>query len=89
MSGPRRHGGFLEAHDEAEEILAFEPAEFIQDGDRVVVLGRFEGRARDTGRTWSTAFVHLLTFADGLLTRWQAFFDTAAAIDAHARSAGR
>jgi ketosteroid isomerase-like protein len=77
-------GRFLDAHDGAEEIVEFAPAEMLRDGGRVVVLGRFAGRAKPTGTPWSTRFVHLLTFDDGLLQRWEAYFDTAAAVEAHA-----
>ena len=77
-------GEFLEAHDAAEEILAFEPAEMDATDGTVLVIGFFEGRARPTGRTWSTTFVHVLTMGDGRLARLRAFFDTAAAVEAHA-----
>lgn len=75
---------FLDAHDAAEEILDFDPAEMVANGDTVFVIGSFEGRAGPTSRTWSTTFVHVLTVSDGHLSRWRAFFDTAAAVEAHA-----
>jgi len=75
---------FLDAHDAAEEILAFEVRRFVADGDLVVAIGEFTGRAKPSGREWSTPFVHLLTIADGRLHHWQAFFDIAAATAAHA-----
>ena len=75
-------GQFLEAHDAAEEILEFQPGRMVADGQLVVVLGRFTGRARSSGSEWSTAFVHALTVTDGRVQRWEAFFDTAAALAA-------
>lgn len=78
--------GFLRAHDDAEEILTFETRQVLADGERVVVVGHFEGRAKPGTATWSTAFVHTLTVRDGRLHRWQAYFDTFAAVDAHDRS---
>lgn len=76
---------FLTAHDGAEEILVFEPIDMIEGGQTVAVLGRFEGLAKPGAATWSTRFVHALTFDDaGLLARWEAFFDTSAAVEAHA-----
>ena len=75
---------FLDAHDAAEEILTFEVHRFLADGDQVVAIGDFGGRAKATGREWSTPFVHLMTIRDGRLYRWQAFFDTAVAVAAHA-----
>jgi uncharacterized protein len=74
---------FLVAHDAAEEILAFEPSSMAASDDRVFVIGRFEGRAKPTGRIWGTEFVHVMTVGDNQLLRWQAFFDTAAAASAH------
>lgn len=76
--------GFLDAHDAAEEILVFEVRRFVADGELVVAIGTFSGRAKPTGREWSTPFVHVLTIVDGRLHRWEAFFDTAAAVAAHA-----
>ena len=73
---------FLETHDAAEEILTFEVHQMLADGDTVFVLGDFTGRAKPNGGEWSTRFVHHLTITDGFLRRWEAFFDTAAAIDA-------
>ena len=74
---------FLERHEAAEEILVFEPRELLAVGtDTVVAIGHFEGRARASGMTWQTEFVHVLGFADGRLSRWRSFFDTAAALAA-------
>ena len=80
---------FLTAHDGAEEILVFEFLDMLESGQSVTVLGRFEGRAKPGSATWSTRFVHLLAFREGLLERWEAFFDTAAAFEAHALSSAR
>jgi uncharacterized protein len=74
---------FLEAHDEAEEILEFEPSHMTADGERVFVLGTFEGRAKPTGVVWTTEFVHVLSVVSGRLMRWDGYFDTAAALQAH------
>lgn len=74
---------FLEAHDQAEEILAFEVGQLIAEGDAVMAVGTFRGRAKPDGREWVTSFVHHLTISDGRLDRWEAFFDTAAALEAH------
>jgi ketosteroid isomerase-like protein len=75
---------FLGTHDEAEEILKFEPSHMVADGDRVFVLGTFEGRVKPSGNVWSTEFVHVLHVVSGRLLRWDGYFDTAAAMRAHA-----
>ena len=74
---------FFERHDEVEEILDFEPADMAADGNTVFVRGFFRSRSRLTGRTWQTGWVHVFQVDDGALRRWQAYFDTAAAIEAH------
>lgn len=81
----RGHEGvvaFLEAHDAAEEILDFRIEELVAQGDRVVALGFFRGRALATGREWQTRFVHSITLRDGLWARVEDYFDTAAAMAA-------
>jgi ketosteroid isomerase-like protein len=73
---------FLDAHDAAEEILEFAVGQMLADADVVLALGDFRGRAKASGREWSTRFVHALAITDGRLRRWEAFFDTAAAVAA-------
>lgn len=74
---------FLEAHDDAEEIVDFELRELVASGEQVVALGLFRGRAKPAGRPWTTEFVHAFTVVGGRVQRFQAFFDTAAALAAH------
>ena len=73
----------LEAHEDEEEILDFDLRDLVAGHDRVVALGFFRGRAKPNGRVWTTEFAHAATFRDGHLTRFEAFFDTAAALEAH------
>jgi ketosteroid isomerase-like protein len=35
------------------------------------------------GRTWQTPWIHLFDVVAGHIRRWEAFFDTAAALEAH------
>ena len=64
------------------------PEEFIRDGDRVVVLGHFHGRARSTGRQVAIRFLHLyrLTGIEEPLSQhrnaFEFFIDTAAVVAA-------
>jgi len=81
--GPEEVARFLEAHDGAEEILEFRPGAAVADGDRVVVFGFFRGRAKPSGHSWQTDFVHAMTVDGGQLRRFEAYFDTAAAVTAH------
>ena len=53
------------------------PDEYLPaGGDRVVVIGRYLGTARASGRPLSAAFAHILRFADGLVTELVQITDT-------------
>jgi ketosteroid isomerase-like protein len=53
------------------------PEEFLDVGGRVVVLGRFAGTARATGRDFETPSVDVWTCRDGVPTGLVHFVDTA------------
>jgi len=88
-AGVRRgHAGFLEwlrVGKDAEEILVLEPRQFLSGEDVVGVVGHTKCLAKSTGRTYETDFVHVITFGDGKVTRFQEFFDTYAAGEAFRR----
>lgn len=54
-----------------------DPDEFIDAGDRVVVLGRYTGRAKATGRVLDVPYAHVWTFRDGKAVEFRQFVDTA------------
>jgi ketosteroid isomerase-like protein len=83
------HGGTYRGRDEVRRNI-FEPldaewwsefhadpTEFLDAGDQVVVLGRYSGRAKGTGRELDVPYVHVWTFADGKAVRFRQFLDTA------------
>jgi uncharacterized protein len=53
------------------------PHDFVDGGAEVVVLGRYTGRAKETGRVLDVPYVHVWTFADGRAVRFRQFLDTA------------
>ena len=70
-----------------------EPDEFIREGDRLVVLGRFHGRSRATGKQIAVRFAHVygLTGAEGPLsdqkfTSFELIIDTAPVLAALAEA---
>lgn len=67
---------------EVEDTLKFEPQEFIAQGDKVVVIGQYEGRAKATGREYATYFVHVFTLRDAKVTSFVEYIDTAAITNA-------
>lgn len=59
------------------ETLTVTPQEFIDDGDRVIVLGKVTGKARARGGTVDSPYVHIFEFKNGKVTRFEEFEDTA------------
>lgn len=53
------------------------PEEIVDAGRDVVVLGRYRGVARGTGKKLDVPFVHVWTFADDRAVRFRQFLDTA------------
>jgi hypothetical protein len=59
-----------------------EPEEFLDAGGEVVVLGRYRGRAKGTGKVLDVPFVHVWTVRDERATRFRQFLDTAGWVEA-------
>jgi hypothetical protein len=53
------------------------PAEFIDGGDQVVVLGRYAGTYNATGKSFDAAFAHVWTLRDGKVVRFRQYVDSA------------
>jgi uncharacterized protein len=88
------HGGFYRGLDEVrrnifdpldeewwDEFTA-DPDEFLDAGSEVVVLGRYRGRAKGTGKQLDVPFVHVWTVRDGKAVRFRQFLDTAGWVEA-------
>lgn len=84
-SGPDEVRRFFEVHDATDEVLELRPTGMVAQGEKVVVLGTFRGRAVPTGEEWTTEFVHVYTIRDGKTRRFESYFDTAAFLAAHGR----
>lgn len=52
--------------------------EHIDAGDQVISIGRFRGKARNTGKELDSAFVHVSTIKNGKIVRHRNTCDTAA-----------
>jgi ketosteroid isomerase-like protein len=65
------------------DFSAFEPRDFIAQGNKVVSIVHAEATVRNTGRPVVNDEAHVWTFEGGKLTRFQIYFDTAAAAAAH------
>lgn len=79
---------FFKTLTTAEDILEFTQENFIAQDDKVVVTGRSKARAKSTGRTLETAYVHIFTVSGGKVQKFIEYFDTAAIANAYRQSAG-
>jgi len=88
------HGGFYRGLDDVrrnifdpldeewwDEFRA-DPDEFLDAGSEIVVLGRYHGRAKGTGKQLDVPFVHIWTVREGKAVRFRQFLDTAGWVEA-------
>jgi uncharacterized protein len=61
-----------------DEVMAFEPREFISGGEHVTVLGWERCTARPSGMVFETEWVHVFTVKHGKITRFWGMVDTEA-----------
>ena len=59
-----------------------DPDDFLDAGDRLVVLGRLRGRGKATGRDYEVDFAHVWAFEDGVPCRLRSYFDSAPIMEA-------
>ena len=78
---------FFRVLSETIEFSRFEPREFIAQGDQVVILGSYEGRAKATGRTFAEEWAMVDTFRNGRIVRFREYVN-AAALNAAFEAAG-
>ena len=75
-------GQFLGKLAEGVDMTAFEPREFIAQGDKVIVLGSSTATNKATGKSASQDWAHALTIIDGKFHAFQGYDDTAAEVAA-------
>jgi ketosteroid isomerase-like protein len=90
--GGRRKGrdgvaGFFAKMAELQEVLNFEPREFIAQGDKVVVVGTYSFRVKGTRQDFTSDWAHMFTVQNGKISRFQEFSDTAKVVAAYQRKA--
>jgi ketosteroid isomerase-like protein len=92
-AGPRRGrlqvAAFFEALHENEEVELFRAKEFIAGENKIIVLGDYRARVKLTGQMISLQWAHVLTTCHGKIDRWRGYFDTAAVVAAHTRTAAQ
>ena len=63
----------------AQDTLAFEPREFVAQGDKVVALGTYKWRVKKNGREYGGDWAHVFTVREGKIAGFHEYMDTAAA----------
>jgi uncharacterized protein len=90
-SGPRQGleavREFFNLLNETEEVLKFEPGEFTAQDNRVVCLGKYGARVKETNRNVEVDWVHQFTIKDGKITNHFQLTDTAAIEHAYQKAA--
>lgn len=57
--------------------FSVEAKEFIDAGDRIVVLGKYSGTYKETGKSFEADFAHVWTLKDGKAAAFVQYTDTA------------
>ena len=69
-----------------QEVLEFEPLEAVAQGDKVVSLGHYKWRVKETGREFESDFVHVFTIRDGKIVAFREHFDSAVVAAAYQKA---
>jgi ketosteroid isomerase-like protein len=77
-----RRAIFEPLDEEWWDEFSADPSEFLEAGADIVVLGRYRGRAKETGKTLDVPFAHIWTFSGGKAVRFRQFLDTAGWVEA-------
>ena len=77
-----RHGRagvaeFFQQVSDTTDFMAFEPAEFIAEGDKVAVVGSYKARVKPSGGMVSSPWVMIFTIRGGKFVRFREFTDSA------------
>src|SRR5262249_31661278 len=80
--GKAQFRDYLSAVGQNWEMLDYELAETIAQGERIVAVIRSSWRSRTTGRAVDVAMVNVWRFRDGKAVEFSEFYDTARALAA-------
>ena len=67
------------------EVASFEPQEYVASGDRVLAIGRWSGRVKETGKSFLSEWIMSWVVRNGKVTHFKAYEDTAAVAAAFKR----
>ena len=69
-----------------QDVIEFEPREFVAQGDKVISLGNYSWRVKDTGREFASDFVHVFTIRGSKIVAFREHFDSAAVAAAYQKA---
>jgi ketosteroid isomerase-like protein len=78
---------FFETLANTQEVVNFEPQQYIAQNDIVVALGRYSFRVKATRQVFDSDWAHVFTIRNGSIVRFQEFTDTAAVARAYRKAA--
>ncbi len=64
------------------DITQFNVSEYIPKGNKVVVIGSYQGRVKSNGKRFNSDWVDILTLNKGKITKYQTYQDTDALVEA-------
>ena len=75
-NGKKAVGEFFKLISENVDFLKFDPRDFVEQGNKVVCLGYFEGKSRKTGRVSASEWAMVFEFRDGKICEHKEYNDT-------------
>ena len=84
--GREQVGQFFRRVVEVQDVVDFEPEEFIAKREKVVVLGHFTMRVKTTGKLSRSNWVHVWKVEEGQVSYMREYVDTLAVSRAHSRT---
>ncbi len=69
-----------------QDVIEFEPREFVAQGNKVVSLGHYKWRVKANGREYASDFVHIFTLRDGKIVAFREHFDSAVVAAAYSKA---
>jgi ketosteroid isomerase-like protein len=87
--GTEAVGDFFKQVADSTEFTAFEPKEFVAQGDQVVAIGTYAARMKPSGHPYSSGWVMVFTVRDGKITRFREYTDSAQLVRAYSGVAAR
>ena len=80
-------GDFFQQVGSTLDFHAFEPKEFVAQGDRVVAIGSYSATVKATQRLTGSDWVMIFDFRNGKVVRFREFTDSAAVVRAYGAAA--